>query len=108
MTVGVIHIFERIQISHHHPKRKPVPDGSIELADRPIFYGSPVWETGERIRERQFLQQSVLGLNLSMELDDATPYCHPRQQFAGAVIIRSDCDQGFRDLDSFPGLVGRG
>src|SRR5579872_1482737 len=55
VSVGVVHAFKGIQISHHDPESEPVPNCSTDLSYAPVFEGSTVWEASKRISKRQFL-----------------------------------------------------
>src|SRR5438270_216496 len=74
----------------------PLSKPAIGLPDYTVYDGSPVCETGEIIRARQFLPQSTLSLNLAMEFNNATTHRHTGQEFTGVeglgeIVICSGC-----------------
>ena len=69
MAVRVVDLLEVIEVDHHHPEREAVTDRRGQLVRRPGFDGASVGQSSQRIGQREMLEQLVLFLQLTMQID---------------------------------------
>src|SRR5690348_14306654 len=94
MSERVVHRLEMIEIGQNDPEREAVPDRVAQLELRPVFDGAPVWQSGETIGKRKFLEHYVFSGNALAQLGQPEPGADPGQQLAAMewlceIVVRS-------------------
>ena len=102
MSVRIVNSLKAIQIGHGYPNGEVMSGGRTQLATHPEINRATVMEAGQGICQREFLQLTVLGLYLAVELNDPTTdsdACHEFTRMEGLreIVICSGC-QSFDDL----------
>ncbi|HEV2491019.1 MAG TPA: hypothetical protein VGT03_14530 [Candidatus Acidoferrales bacterium] len=110
VTVGVVDGLEVIYVGHNNPEVKAMPVCAADLPYGPIFDCAAIGQAGQRVGKRQFLQQAILGLNLSVEFDDSAAHANASEKLLGMkwlckVIVRASREP--RDKFVFFGDAGK-
>ena len=80
VAIGIVDVLEVIQVDQHHPEREAVPYRSRQLMGGPRIDRATIGQAGQRIRQRRLLQQAVLFLELTVQVDQAPADVDTRHQ----------------------------
>src|SRR5579872_451463 len=81
MSIGIVNSLKIVEVGHHHPEWKMMPGCCTDLAACPQINSAAVWQAGQRICQRQLLELTILGLELSVQINHPASYSHASHEF---------------------------